>query len=187
MKSVTKRYFVIGVSLLLLSLSSCTELDEDEFGQAYRDAVWQSVIDHDIRVFDVSVRLQKELRDKNLPERITSLDWQRLIDEAIEITREKTELVSTLTPQQTIDLRTQLKEFLSDTNVVMELGDPLVHIKVFHQNRVSAENAESLLFDAYDSFADDMLDRVETSFGKLTSRIARAQASVKELKAELEN
>ena len=188
MKSLNKRYFLIGVSLFLLSLSSCTELDEDEFGQAYRDVVWRLVIDHEIRVFNVSIRLQKELRDKNLPERITSLDWQPLIDEAIEIAQEKTELVSTLTLKQTIDLRTQLKEFLSDASVAVELGQPLVHIHVFHQNRVSAENAEGRhLFDAYDSLADDMLHRVETSFGELKSRIVKARESVKELKAELED
>ena len=187
MKSLNKRYFLIGVSLFLLSLSSCTELDEDEFGQAYRDVVWRLVIDHEIRVFNVSILLQKELGDKNLPERITSLDWQPLIDEAIEIAQEKTELVGKLTPRQTIDLRTQLKEFLSDVRVVAELGEPLLHIRLFHQNRVSAENAEGYIFNTYDGMADDMLHRVETSFGELKSRIERARESVKELKAELED
>lgn len=186
MNTVVDRNRLICAVLLCFCLPSCTEFNDDEFGHAYRQVIWQKVIDNEIIVFDIGMLMQKELADDTLPERIASLEWQRQIDIANTFARDTTSVVRLLTVKQTIESRSQLKELLSRANIRVYLAQPLNDIRAFQHWRKTSDSVGTFAVEAYNNMTDDAIVKVETSFAELQTRLEGLPEVLTELKEALE-
>lgn len=172
MKFVVDPKRLIWVVLLLIGLTSCTELKEDDFAHAYRDAIWQFVISNEISVSNISVDLQQVLTDKTLPALVTSLDWEDLIENANMIARDSTDVLGQLTVEQVIELRSHLKRVLARVNIALALADLITHVKLIHQFGSGP-------------MTDLHLSNLEKRFAETHSRIEEAEIAMREIKDAL--
>ena len=172
MKFVVDPKRLIWVVLLLIGLTSCTELKEDDFAHAYRQTIWQNFIANEISVSNISVDLQEVLTDKTLPALVTSLDWEDLIENANMITRDSTDVLGQLTVEQAIKLRSHLKQVLARVSIAIELVDLLTHLKLIQQFGSGP-------------VTDFDLSNIKKQFAETQSRIEEAEAAVREIKDAL--
>ena len=171
MKFVVDPKRLIWVVLLLMGLTSCTELKEDDFAHGYRQAIWQYVIDNEISLSNVSLLLEEALTDKRLPAQISSLDWEDLIEKANKVARDSTDVVSQLTVEQAIEMRSH-KQVLAITNITTRLNQLYTHVMLTNQFGPG-------------SLTDQYVSTVEEQFAEAQIRIEEAVAVFSELKGTL--
>ena len=171
MKFVINPKRLIWVVLLFMVLTSCTEFKEDDFAHAYRQAIWQEFIHNEIAVSNVSFLLEEALTDGMLPAQVTSLDWEDLLEKANTITRDSTDVVSQLTVEQAIEMRSH-KQILAIMNVNARLNQLYAHVMLTNQFGTSL-------------FTELQVSTVEEQFAEAQIRIEEAVAVLGEFKATL--
>ena len=172
MKFVVDPKRLIWVVLLLIGLTSCTELkEEDDFAHAYRQTIWQNFVDNEIAVSNVSLLLEEALTDRTLPAQVTSLDWEYLLENANTVVRNSTDVVSQLSVEQAIEMRSH-KQVLAITNITTRLSQLYTHVMLTNQFGPGP-------------LTDRHVSTVEEQFAEAQIRIEEAVAVFSELKGTL--